>query len=117
TGTVSSISNAFGYLPPSVQAGRPVTGNFTYDTNSIPSPNNFVPGFQSLYTYTSPPSGMSITVGGLTFANAFEGLVGYQVLVRNSAAEDRLEMDGLGSANTWPPGIPPSPDGLDIPRL
>jgi len=118
TGTVTSISNVFGYLPSTIQVGLPVTGNFSYDTSAIPSPSNSLPGFQSLYVYASPPSGMSIQVGGLRFANAFEGPLVFQALVRDSSTVgDLLELDGFGSANTWPPGIPLSPGGFDIPRV
>ena len=67
SGTLASVSDDTGELDPSIEVGTAFSGRVIYDSAMMPSATQF--DF-ARYTFSSPPSLYTVTVGEVTFTAA-----------------------------------------------
>jgi hypothetical protein len=68
TGVVTRVDDPDAILPGSIMASTPVTGSYTYESttpDSIPADTTL-----ALYKMPVPPNGITMSIGGFTFASA-----------------------------------------------
>jgi hypothetical protein len=96
TAQVDSVSDQYNLLENKIHQGDIITGFYIYDSLT---PNSATePTYEGGYQYTTPPYGMSLTVGGVTFQTNSAN-VDFRISLSNNYYGESHDYYGITSVN------------------
>lgn len=109
TAVVDSVYDEYNLLENKIHAGDTITGFYTYDSSAL----DLDPDLPDLgrYKFSTSPSGMSLTVGGLTFQTN-QANIDFLIGVENNLGGDLHDYYGVTSYSNLQVG-----DGVSVNRL